>query len=126
MLSSTVFIIKILYAVLFMFAGVMHLAKPKLFKHFIPNFLPKLWVNYGIGIIEFVLGLGLVFSRFEKEAALGIFFLLILFLPIHIWDAFKKKPAIGSHYIAWMRIPLQFVLMYYIYEVYKNAMIIIM
>lgn len=126
MLSSTVFIIKVLYAILFMFAGIMHVVKPKLFNRFIPDFFPKKWVNYGVGIIEFVLGLGLLLSRFEKEAALGIYFLLILLLPIHIWDVFRKKPAIGSRFIAVIRIPLQFVLMYYIHQVYLNSMIIIM
>jgi hypothetical protein len=41
-----------------------------------------------------------------KNAAVGIFLLMLIFLPIHIWDATKVKPAIGSKKIAFVRIPL--------------------
>ena len=115
--------LRILFALLFMFAGYMHFAKPRFFDHFIPNFFPKLAVNYVVGIIEFLLGLGFFFNATYQYAAVGIFVLMILFLPIHIWDATKVKPAIGSKKIAYVRVPLQFVLMLFawvIYAYYEN------
>lgn len=99
----------------------MHYAKPNFFKHFIPDFFPKKTVNYVIGIIEFALGLGVFFPKTVKEASIGIFILLVLLLPIHIWDLTKERPAIGSKKLAIIRIPFQFVLMYGIYFIYKNA-----
>lgn len=111
-------ILRILFALLFMFAGYMHFAKPRFFDHFIPNFFPKLAVNYVVGIIEFLLGLGLFFNATYQYAAVGIFVLMILFLPIHIWDATKVKPAIGSKKIAYVRVPLQFVLMLFAWVIY--------
>ena len=104
-----------------MYAGGMHFVKPKFFKYFIPDFLPKLTVNYGVGLIEILLGSGLFFSRTVKEAAIGIFVLMLIFLPIHIWDATKKRPAIGSKKMAFIRIPLQFLLMYLSYLIYTNS-----
>lgn len=120
-METLVFSLTLFFVVLFMFAGIMHILKPKVFKYFIPDYLPKRLVNYIAGGIEFFLGLGLIFSATVKIAALGIFFLMIIFLPIHIWDATKIRPAIGKKWIAYLRIPLQFVLMYIAYLIYTNS-----
>ena len=114
-------IIQIIYGAFFCFAGIIHFMKMSFFKHFIPHFFNKKFVNYSVGFIEFALGLGLFFPKTIKEASIGIFILLVLLLPIHIWDLTKEKPAIGSKKIAIIRIPFQFVLMYGIYFVYTNA-----
>ena len=114
-------IIKIVFGLFFMFAGILHIIKPNIFKHFIPNSFPKKTVNYIIGLIEFGLGLGLFFSETIQESAIGIFVLMILFLPIHIWDVTKERPAIGSKRTAIIRIPLQFLLMYCAYLIYTTS-----
>lgn len=120
-METSVFILKIIYGGFFCFAGIMHLIKPNFFKHFIPDFLPKKLVNYVVGILEFCVGFGLFFSETIKFASLGIIILLLIFLPIHIWDVTKKRPAIGSKRTAIIRIPLQFLLLYGIYLVYVNS-----
>lgn len=116
-----ILVLKIIFGVFFMFAGIMHIIKPKIFKHFIPDIFPKKLVNYSIGLIEFGLGLGLFFLQTVKYAAIGIFILMVLFLPIHIWDVTKERPAIGSKKMAIVRIPLQFILMYCAYLIYLNS-----
>ena len=118
-------ILKIIFAVFFIYAGIMHFIKPAFFKHFIPNEFPKLTVNYIVGVIEFGLGLGLFFPQVVSYSAYGIFILLIVFLPIHVWDATKKRPAIGSKIFAYIRIPLQFLLMYGAYLIYQDSLLII-
>jgi uncharacterized membrane protein len=119
--ETTVLLLRILFGILFCFAGIMHIIKPTFFKNFIPNFLPKLAVNYIFGALEFMVGFGLFFTETVRNAAVGIFVLMLIFLPIHIWDATKAKPAIGSKKIAFVRIPLQFLLMYCAYIVYINS-----
>jgi uncharacterized membrane protein len=104
-----------------MFAGTMHIIKPKIFKNFTPPFLPVKITNYLAGIVEFSLGLGLLFSQTAQLASAGIFILMILFLPIHIWDVTKVRPAIGTKLIAVIRIPIQFLLMYLAYLIYINS-----
>jgi len=116
-----VHILRILFGILFCFAGIMHVVKPTVLKNFIPNFLPKLTINSIFGALEFMVGFGLFFTETKKNAAVGIFILLLIFLPIHIWDATKIRPAIGSKKIAFLRIPLQFLLMYCAYIMYLNS-----
>ena len=113
--------LKIIFGVFFSYAGIMHLIKPEFFKHFIPNFLPKRAVNSIFGIIEIALGMGLFFNQTVKEAAMGIFVLMWFFLPIHIWDLTKERPAIGSKKLAIIRIPFQFVLLYLSYLIYTYS-----
>ena len=120
-MEVTTLILRIIFGIIFCFAGIMHIIKPKIFKNFIPDFLPKLTINYIFGAAEFLLGLGLFFSLTVKNAAVGIFLLLLVFLPIHIWDATKIRPAIGSKKVAYVRIPMQFLLMYCTYLIYMNS-----
>ena len=121
MMEIVILVLKWVFALFFAFAGVMHYAKPKFFKHFIPKPFPKKLVNYIIGLIEFGLGVGLIIPDFTKKSALGIIILLILFLPIHIWDVTRERPAIGSKRLAIVRIPMQFVLIYLVYLIYQNS-----
>ena len=120
-METVIQILKIVFGLFFAYAGIMHFVKPQFFKHFIPDFLPKLTINYVFGLLEFLLGLGVFFDTTLKIAAIGIFILLLIFLPIHIWDATKIRPAIGSKKIAFIRIPLQFALMYCTYIIYINS-----
>ncbi len=113
-----ILVLKIVFGGFLMFAGIMHVIKPKIFKHFIPDIFPKKLVNYIAGVIEFGLGISLFVEQIVSEAAIGILILMVLFLPIHIWDVTKERPAIGSKKMAIIRIPLQFLLMYFAYLIY--------
>jgi uncharacterized membrane protein len=114
-------ILTFVFAGFFAFAGIMHIIKPQFFKHFIPKPLPKNLVNYVVGILELAVGVGLLFSQFVKESAMGIMILLVLFLPIHIWDVVRERPAIGSKKLAIIRVPIQFVLFYFAYLIYSHS-----
>lgn len=114
-------ILRFVFAGFFVFAGVMHIIKPNFFKHFIPKPLPKNLINYVVGIIEFALGVGLLISEYIEIASQGIMILLIAFLPIHIWDVFRERPAIGSKKLAYIRVPMQFLLFYFAYLIYQHT-----
>ncbi|MDT7833508.1 hypothetical protein RQM59_14070 [Flavobacteriaceae bacterium S356] len=114
-------VLKIVFGGFLTFAGIMHIIKPDIFKHFIPDIFPKKVVNYVVGVIEFSLGIALFFHQTTSYAAIGIFILMILFLPIHIWDVTKERPAIGSKKAAIIRIPLQFLLMFCAYLIYQHS-----
>ncbi|CAM1370220.1 Uncharacterized membrane protein [Tenacibaculum sediminilitoris] len=112
--------LRVLFGIFFAFAGIMHFIKPKTFNRFIPNFLPKLVVNYIAGFLELIIGVGLLINQTTTFAALAMFILMLVFLPIHIWDVFREKPAIGSKKIAIIRVPLQFLLLYIAYLIYTH------
>jgi uncharacterized membrane protein len=72
------------------------------------------------GILEIVCGVGVFIPPFRSLATLGILAMMLLFLPLHIWDIFKEKPAIGSHQIALIRLPIQFVLIAWAWFISKK------
>jgi uncharacterized membrane protein len=96
-----------------MFGGINHFIKPEIYNSFIPDYLPKITVNYVMGFIEIALGIGLFVPKYRKVAVLGILILMIAFLPLHFLDIFKENPAIGNKTLAYIRLPLQFVLIYW-------------
>ncbi|MFA9370106.1 MAG: DoxX family membrane protein [Labilibaculum antarcticum] len=104
--------VRILFAIFMIMGGVQHFLKPDSYLPFVPAFLPfPIAIIYLSGLVEIGLGLILVYKKYARIAALGIFILMILFLPIHVWDVFSDAPAIGSQKAALVRLPFQFLFM---------------
>lgn len=103
-------ILTFIFGAIMIFAGVNHFIKPEMYAPFIPNFLPNLFTNYLFGVLEIVCGVGVFIPPFRSWATLGILLMMLVFLPLHIWDVFREKPAIGKHEVALIRLPIQFVL----------------
>jgi len=100
--------VRIIFAIFMAYAGVQHFLKPEFYIPFVPSFLPfTTAIIYVSGIIEIVLGLMLFVPKYSKLGATGIMLLMLVFLPIHIWDVFSDTPAIGSHQAALVRLPVQ-------------------
>lgn len=113
-------ILTYLLAFIMLQAGVMHFINPQVYYPFIPEFLPKEFVNYATGVVEILLGIGTILKRFRGYGTLGILLLMIAFLPLHIIDVFKENPAIGTHQLAIIRLPLQFVLIAWAWFINKK------
>ena len=107
-MSNYKYYLIVLMAVFMLFAGIMHFIKPRFYNRFIPDFLPKLAVNYFAGLIEILLCVGLLYAPFQELAGKGTLLLMIFFLPLHVLDVWKEKPAIGSKKLAIIRLPIQF------------------
>ena len=101
-------VLSFLFAAFMIFGGVNHFLKPAMYAPFIPSFLPNDLVNYGTGLIEIILGIGVFIPKFKHQAGFGLFVLMLIFLPLHVMDVFKDMPAIGSHQVALVRLPVQF------------------
>lgn len=115
-------IVKWFFIILMVGAGFMHFIKPTPYLNFIPYFLsePLLFV-YLSGLVEIILGLGLLANKkIAAKAAVGIFIFMLLFLPLHTWDVFRTHPAIGSHTKAYIRFPIQLILVYLSYKLFKK------
>ena len=114
-------VLKIVIALFMIYAGAQHFIKPAFFMPFVPAFLPlKTTIIYVSGAVEILLGAMLFLKKYAKFGALGMFILLILFLPIHIWDVFSETPAIGSKQAALIRLPIQFLLIFITWKI-KNS-----
>ncbi|MEP0213091.1 MAG: DoxX family membrane protein [Cellulophaga sp.] len=113
-------ILKVLLAVFMIYAGLQHFVKPDFYNPFVPDVLVfKTFIIYASGILEVGLGVLLLVPKFAKKAAFFIFILMLVFLPIHLWDVFSSTPAIGSHQAAIIRLPIQLVLIALSYKLYK-------
>ena len=102
-------VLSILLGLFMIFGGVNHFLKPDFYLPFVPPFLPlKEVIVLLSGVVEVVLGVGVLIPKFRFYAAWGILLLMLVFLPVHIYDLFIENPAIGSHKAAWIRLPFQF------------------
>lgn len=115
-------IVSILLAVLMMVSGVQHLWNPDFYMPFVPEFLPfPLAIVYLSGIVELLLGVVTLFlnQKYTKYGLLGIFLLMLIFLPLHIADAFREQPIIGSPNLAYIRLFIQFLLVWLSWKSYQ-------
>jgi uncharacterized membrane protein len=103
---------KVLMAMLYIAAGIIHFLKPQLYLRIMPPYLPwPMFLQYLAGFFEFVLGLSLLFPKYTRQAAWGLIALLIAVYPANIHMAVNMHlyPEFSVWY-HWVRLPLQFVL----------------
>ena len=100
-----------------------HLYAPETYKEFIPDFFPETLAHMLSAIAEAAIGFALLIPKYRKWGGLGLFILMIAFLPIHVWDLTKDTPAIGSKVAAMIRIAVQFLFIatgWWIYKTYRT------
>ena len=102
---------------LYIVAGLFHFVKPKMYEAIIPPYLPSHRALVLIsGFFEVAFGAGLLFVETRSLSAWGIILMLLAFLPVHIYmlqsEKFRKIPR----WALWVRIPLQFLLIYWAYQ----------
>lgn len=104
-------------AAMYIIAGIFHFLKPKAYLRIMPRYLPqpKLLV-YLSGTAEILLGIGLFFDETKNLAIYGIILMLLVFLLVHFYMLSSKKAAAGIPVWALiLRLPLQFVLIWWAY-----------
>ena len=104
-----------LMAAAYIIAGIMHFIKPMMYMRILPGYLPghKFLVSL-TGFLEIILGIALCFTQSKSIAVYSIIVMLVFFLPVHFHMLFGKNASMGvPKWILVLRIPLQFVLMYW-------------
>ena len=100
---------------MYILAGLMHFVKPKMYMRIMPRYLPnhKFLVLLS-GIIEIIFGIALLFPETKAFAIYGIIAMLTVFLLVHFYMLSGEKASAGiPKWILILRIPLQFLLMYW-------------
>ena len=111
-------VLQVILSVFMIYAGIQHFIKPLFYTPFVPAFLPfEMSIIYISGLLEIIFGFFLLIPKYAKFASTGILFLLLFFLPIHIWDVFSDTPAMGSHKAALIRLPVQLLFLGWAYKV---------
>ena len=81
-----------------------------------PKFLPAHdLLIYLSGVAEILLGLGVLFPQTRSLALWGIIAILLVFLIVHINMLLPANSLGIPLWILWLRIPLQFLLIYWAY-----------
>lgn len=101
-----------IYALFYILAGFNHFASTNIYYSIMPKWLPAhKWLIYFSGFAEITLGMMLLFAPTRKLAAWLIIFMLLAFIPAHIYMIQKAPFMLGSikvtPFIAWVRIPFQ-------------------
>lgn len=109
-----------LYAMAFVYilAGLNHFRNPRLYLKIIPPYFPnpKL-LNSISGFAELLLGILLCIAATSKLAAWGIIGLLVAIFPANLYMYTNEKAGMGlPKWILLLRIPLQFVLLYWAFQ----------
>lgn len=104
--------IRYFFALLFAVSAVGHLLKPSLSDGFIPEQLPRPTIQVLAFVVEILLAIALLVPKTQYLAAWGTFVLMIVFLPLHVIDAGRARPVIGTPVVAYVRIAVQFLFIY--------------
>ena len=100
-------------------AGVVHLASPSIFIKAMPDYIPyHTTLIYITGVIELILGIGLLLKRFRKLSAFALMTYFVAILPAHFHMALNDIPMFGydSPYVLWGRTAFQLVFIYWAYK----------
>jgi uncharacterized membrane protein len=102
-------------AAVYILAGIFHFLFPKPFLKIVPKYIPyPLWAVYVSGFFEILFGLGLLFPQTQSYAAIGLILLLIAVFPANLYMAQRMKEKKNKYaWIAFARLPLQLVLIYW-------------
>ena len=107
---------RLLLAVFFIVAGLLHFIFPQPYIRMVPPLLPWpaaiVWLS---GVAEMMGGVGLLLPEWRRPAAWGLVLLLIAVFPANIYMAVAHVPyagLLGKSLAQWLRLPLQIPLIY--------------
>lgn len=104
-------------AAIYILAGISHFRIPKFFLSITPPWVPKpALVNHIVGVVEILLGLGLLFVATRTYALYGIIALLILVFPANIYHFQKARKKQRQVWMTIIRLPMQLLLIWWAYS----------
>lgn len=105
---------RILFALLFVAAGIYHFKETLGFAAMMPHFLPlelRIWVVWISGVVEWILAILLLVPPIRKKMGIIIAIFLILIFPANLYSAFMHVPMPGQEYTPpiylWLRLLVQ-------------------
>ena len=108
--------------VLYIILGIIHFTNTGFYRPFMPKFLTAHdFLIYLSGIAEILLGVGVLLPQTRTLALWGVIAMLLMFLIVHINMLFPSNSLGISLWIRWLRIPLQFLLIYWSYINISNT-----
>ena len=108
-------------ALLFVGAGVLHFLRPATYLAIMPPQLPQpLLLVQLSGVAEVLGGLGLLWHRTRRLAGWGLLTLLVAVFPANVYMALIHEQLHIPGWVAWGRLPLQPVIMWWAWRVLRG------
>ena len=108
----------VLAAVLYIGAGILHFRATEFYLKIVPPYIPwHLAMVYVSGVAEIAGGVGLLIPLLRRAAAWGLIALLVAVFPANVYMV-TSHPASA---ILWARLPLQAVLIWWVYWFTKRT-----
>jgi uncharacterized membrane protein len=106
-------------ALFYIGGGINHFIHPEFYIGIMPDFFPvKELLNKLSGVAEIFFGILLLFPSTRKSATYLIILMLVAFFSVHITHLFHPPAAAAGYYwVIVLRIPLQFLLIWWAYKV---------
>jgi len=104
------------FGILLILAGSYHFINPAFYNPMMPKWFPRELANAASGFAEILIGIGLLMTDWRTYALWAACGLMVIFLPLHVLDLLKPKPAIGPHWVAVVRLLLQFLLIWWLWR----------
>ncbi len=116
---------RMLTAAGFVVAGVLHFAIPRFYLAIMPTWLPSpLQLVFVSGVFEVLGGIGLLVPATRTAAGIGLILLLAAVLPANV-EMLRLAQVRGASPIfqaaCWLRLPLQPLLMYWVWRVSQSG-----
>ena len=109
-------------ALVFVGAGLLHFLHPATYLAIMPPQLPQpLLLVYISGVFELLGGLGLLPARPRRLAGWGLLALLAAVFPANVYMALIHEQLHIPGWLAWGRLPLQPLLMWWVWRVILSA-----
>jgi len=103
-------------------AGLAHFIVTRKYLPIVPRFPPqRAGIVIASGVVELAAGIGLFIPLLRKDAAFVVLVLMVGFLPLHAWDLFRDRPAIGPRWVTVIRFALQFLLIYWPWRIWQAS-----
>ena len=108
------------FCVLFLAAGIGHFALESFFTDAMPEWVPfRKAIVYISGVMEIALAIGLFMKRTRYVTGFLIAVFLVLVFPVNIYMAMTASNYDLPAAALWLRLPLQFVLIWWVLKVRK-------
>jgi uncharacterized membrane protein len=111
--------------VVFILGGILHFVMPKFYLQMMPAYLPQpLLLVYASGVFEIAGGAGLLVPATRTAAAIGLILLLVAVLPANVeMLRLAQQRGASAAFVAacWLRLPLQPLLMWWVWRVAQQG-----
>ena len=110
--NTIVNILSVIFGIIMLGAAYNHIVNAEIYYAMVPKFIPVAFADVFSVVTEALVGILLLIPKTRKYGALGFTVLMIIFLPLHIWDVFRVKnlenPLVNNMTVAVVRLIIQF------------------